>query len=240
MIFTPPPVAPPEAAAIPSRRNDTQAAFDVKTDAYLVWTASFRTWLAGLVAWFVTLLAEMGIALETVESNKNAAQTAAAAAATSAQQAAVIAGAVKWVPGDYEQGDPVWSPLSLLTYRRIPDGITASAIDPSIDQASWRLTGSVYSMPQKDIATALDEDTGLPHLLLVGMHYIVLHPLAECLMPAGAVQQEVVRITNRSGDTTPILRRNGSLFDGDDDDMRLDSSTADKTFTKGAPTRGWF
>jgi len=162
----------------------------------------------------------------------------AAAAEVSAQNAAVNSGAVRWVAGNYTQGDPVWSPISLLTYRRIPAGVTASTVDPANDPAGWRLTGSPYSLPQIEIATALDAITGLPHLLSVGVHYVVLHPLAVCSMPAGAVAQEMVRVTNRSGATTPTLLRNGSLFDGDADDMQLDSLTADKTFTKTA-TRGW-
>jgi len=238
MIFTPPPESPAESAAIPNRRLDDQPTFDVKTDAYLNWTATFRTWLAGLVAWFVTFLGELGVALQGVEANKNAAQAAAVAAEVSAQNAAVISGATRWVAKNYQKGDPVWSPISLLTYRRIPEGLTASAVDPANDPEGWRLTGSPHSMPQKDISTALDPLTGLPHLLTVGVHYIILHPLAVCSMPAGAVPQEMVRVTNRSGAVTPTLLRNGSLFDGDDDDLQLDSLTADKTFTKTA-TRGW-
>ena len=234
MSFTPPPAAPPEAAAIPSRRNDTQDAFDVKTDAYLVWTAIFRAWLTGLVAWFVTFLQELGTSLLTIEEAKNAAQVAAAAAAVSAQTAAAISGAGRWAPGNYAQGDYAWSPMSLLTYRRIPAGVTASAIDPQNDPAGWRLTGSAYSLPQQVLATAG------PHQLIVGMHYIIEHPLAECLMPGTAAPQEQLRVTNRSGATTPVLRRNGKLFDGQDDDLVLDNRRADKTFTLGGPTRGWF
>lgn len=183
---------------------------------------------AGAAKWFA----------ERSDASRASAAALAAAAEVSAQNAAVISGAERWVAGNYTKGDPVWSPISLLTYRRIPEGLTASAVDPANDPLGWRLTGSPYSMPQKDIATALDVDTGLPHLLSVGVHYIVLHPLAVCSMPAGAVAQEMVRVTNRSGATTPTLLRNGSLFDNDADDMQLDSLTADKTYTKTA-TRGW-
>ncbi len=238
MIFTNPPGDPAESPPIPSRRTDTQDAFDLKTDAHLNWLVVFRTWLAGFRAWLVTFLGELNLAIQNVEGNKNAAQAAAAAAETSAQNAAVISGAVRWVPGNYVKGNAVWSPISLLTYRRIPEGPSASAIDPAIDRINWRLTGSPHSLPQKDITTALDVDTGLPHLLSVGMHYIILHPLAVCSMPADAVAQELLRVTNRSGATTPKLLRNGDLFDGDADDLELDSLTADKTFTKTA-TRGW-
>ncbi|MCO5354246.1 hypothetical protein [Acidovorax kalamii] len=234
MSFTPPPAAPAADPPIPNRRTDAQEAFDLKTDAYLNWQTTFRTWLANFVAWCVTMLGELGIALSTVESNKNAAQSAAAAAEASAQNAAVIAGATKWAAGNYAQGVAVWSPISLLTYRRVPAGVTASATDPANDPAGWRLTGSPFSMPQKEITTALDAVTGLPHLLSVGVHYLIKHPLAECSMPSDAVAQEMVRVTNQSGASTPKLLKNGKTFNGYDDDLQLDILGWDKVFTMTA------
>ncbi|MFI8616480.1 hypothetical protein ACIGHN_13345 [Acidovorax sp. NPDC077693] len=183
---------------------------------------------AGAAKWFAQLSDE----------SRASASALAAAAAVSAQNAAVSAGADRWVPGNYLNGDPVWSPISLLTYRRIPEGPSASAVDPANDPAGWRLTGSPHSMPQKEITTALDPDTGLPHLLSVGVHYLIKHALADCLMPAGAVTQEMVRVTNQSGASTPMLRKNGATFNGFDDDLQLDLSTWDKVFTKTA-TSGW-
>lgn len=232
MSFTAPPEPPPESVAIPNRRTDPQETFDVKTDAYLNWLTTFSTWCAGLVGWLVTFLSELGTAMTGIEANKNAAQSAAAAAETSAQNAAVIAGATKWVAGNYAQGAAVWSPTSLLTYRRIPAGVTASVNDPADDPVGWKLTGSQYSLPQKTLTTAG------PHQLIVGVHYILTHPQAECLMPANAAPQELLRVTNKSGATTPILRRNGGLFDGVADDMVLDSLNADCIWTQSA-TRGW-
>lgn len=232
MNFTPPPSAPEESVAIPNRRTDPQDVFDVKTDVYLNWLTGFRNWTAGLVTWTVTHLAEMLQAMQAVEGNKNAAQIAAAAAEASAQNAAIIAGAQRWAPGNYQQGATVWSPTSLLTHRRVPAGITASATDPAQDPTGWRLTGSPFSMPQQELTT-----TG-PHTLVVGMHYLVKHPLCECLMPAGAAPQEQLRLSNQSGANTPILRRNGGKFLGIEDDMRLDNRRADKVFTQSA-TQGW-
>ncbi len=237
MSFTPPPAGPAASPDIPNRRTDAQPVFDTKSDAYLNWQSVFRTWLAGFVTWLGTMLGELSAALTSVESNKNAAQAAAAAAETSAQNAAVIAGATRWVAGNYTKGDPVWSPISLLTYRRIPEGLTASAVDPANDPAGWRLTGSPHSMPQKDITTALDAVTGLPHQLSVGVHYLIKHPLADCSMPAGAVAQEMVRVTNQSGASTPMLRKNGSTFNGYDDDLQIDDIAWDKVFTKTADGR---
>lgn len=232
MNFTPPPNAPEESVAIPNRRTDAQDAFDIKTDVYLNWLTGFRNWTAGLVTWMGTFLSEMTQAMLTVESNKNAAQTAASAAESSAQNAAIIAGAPRWAPGNYAQGDAVWSPLSMLTYRRVLAGITPSAVDPAQDPAGWRLSGSPFSLPQQELVTAG------PHQLLVGMHYLIRHPQCVCLMPAAATVQEQVRITNRSNSLTPVLKPNGGMFSGVQDDMTLDSRFADRTFTQTA-TLGW-
>ena len=163
-----------------------------------------------------------------VSETSSTALAAALAAETSAQTAAGISGAPQWVAGDYEFGTFVWSPLSLLTYRRKTAGVTASTVDPSIDTVGWKLAGSVMSMPQQDLTTAG------PHNLAVGIHYIVKHPDAVCLMPAGAAPQEQVRVTNKSGDTKVLLLRNGSTFNDVDEDITLDSRGTDKTFTKAA------
>lgn len=225
MSYTPPPAAPPASPAIPNRATDTQDAFDVKTDAYLNWTSTFRTWLAALVDWLAAVV-------PAVEADKNAAQIAAGAAQTSAENAAVIAGATRWAAGNYTQGAAVWSPLSLLTYRRRTAGTTSSTVDPANDPTGWKLTGSPYSMPQTELATAG------PHTLAVGVHYIITHASATCLMPAGAAAQEQLRITNKSGARTPVLQRNGSTFDGVADDMVLDAINADVIFTMTS-SRGW-
>ena len=92
-------------------------------------------------------------------------------------------------------------------------------------------------MPQKEITTALDVVTGLPHLLSEGVHYLIKHPLADCSMPTGGVAQEMVRVTNQSGASTPMLRKNGSTFNGYDDDLQLDEIAWDKVFTKTADGR---
>lgn len=64
--------------------------------------------------------------------------TNAASALASATAAASIIDAVKWVSGTtYEIGDPVWSPIDFLTYRRKTDG--AGTTDPSEDDTNWEL-----------------------------------------------------------------------------------------------------
>ncbi|MCD6663518.1 MAG: hypothetical protein LT082_08970 [Comamonas sp.] len=153
MSFTPPPAAPAEGAPIPNRRTDAQEAFDLKTDAYLNWLESFRAWCAGLVAWCATFLTELGEAMTDIEADKNAAQVAAAAAEASAQGAAASAGAAKWVAGNYTQGDAVWSPVSLLIYRRTTPGTTASATDPAFDSDGWVTPGAAVLDALLDVPT---------------------------------------------------------------------------------------
>lgn len=162
-----------------------------------------------------------------------AAQNAAIAAETSAQTAAALSGAPMWVAGNYTFGDYVWSPTSLLGYRRKTAGTTASATDPSSDPAGWKLVGSAMSMPQQELAGAG------PHQLMVGMHYLVLHPQAVLLMPVGAAAQEQVRVTDMSdGITVTLQREPGGLFNGQAVDTVFDSRGIDRIFTKTV-SKGW-
>ena len=217
---TPPPVIP--------NRGD-RANFAIQAQNWTLWQKNYHYPETLLV-----LASVQGNALHAQERATAAgeyaatAQSAANAAATSAQTAAGISGAPQWVAGDYAFGTFVWSPLSLLTYRRKTAGVTASTVDPSIDTVGWKLAGSVMSMPQIELTTAG------PHNLAVGIHYIVKHPDAVCLMPAGAAPQEQVRVTNRSGDTKVLLMRTGSTFNEVNEDITLDSRGTDKTFTKAA------
>lgn len=218
-------IAPPTVPTVPvypalGAANFNQSAYDYATAMPAVATA-----INGVGA------SVHANALETL-SAATVATNAAGAAQTSAENAAVIAGATKWVSGNYTQGAAVWSPLSLLTYRRRTAGTTSSTVDPANDPVGWKLTGSPYSMPQTELSTAG------PHTLAVGVHYIITHASATCIMPAGAAAQEQLRITNKSGARTPVLQRNGGKFDNLEDDMTLDILNADVIFTMNS-NRGW-
>ena len=233
MSLTNPPSSPPAAPPVPNRRTDAAPEFDSKTDAYLNWMTTFAAWLDGLVTWLGTQLHPylQGV-LTTTDGHKNAAQAAAAAAETSAQTAALIAGAQRWQPGDYAQGAVVWSPLSLLTYRRVPEGVTASTTDPSLDPSAWRLSGSPHSMPTQEL-------TGPgPHQLVTGMHYLILSADVVAVMPGSAFAQEQLRITNLSGQSGPLLLANGQNFSGKVGDLLLDSARADRMFIF-TDSQGW-
>ncbi len=221
------PLEPPVPPPVPSRLNDSQVVFDSKTDAYLRWQEVFRNWQAGLIRWVPLGLMP---ALNAIEGNKNAAQQAAIAAETSAQSAAGISGAARWMAGDYAQGVFVWSPTSLLTYRRRVTG--ASAIDPAADPAGWKLVGSVMSMPQQEITTP-----GV-HQLAVGFHYLVRHPQAVLHMPV-ASPQEQVRIDDRSDSiTVQVWPEPGGRFRAQDVALLLATRGFSYTFTQSA-SEGW-
>ena len=235
MSLTNPPSHPPVAPPVPNRRTDGQAEFDTKADAYLNWMVTFAAWLSTLVGWLAGFVRQLGPymqgVLTAVEAHKKAAQVSAAAAEASARQAALIAGAKRWQVGTYAQGDVVWSPLSLLTYRRVPNGTTASGTDPSLDPVGWRLTGTTYSMPQTVLGSAG------PHQLVVGMHYIITAPDCVASLPRTPAYQEQLRITNLSGSAGLVLQRNGQTFKGHATDLRL-PERMDYTFTF-TPTHGW-
>ena len=218
-------LAPPAVPAVPAYPALGSANFNVEAYAYGSAMPAVAIAINGASA------ATYANALDAAAAGA-AATSAAGAAQTSAENAAVIAGATKWASGNYAQGAAVWSPLSLLTYRRRTAGTTSSTTDPANDPVGWKLTGSPYSMPQTELATAG------PHTLAVGVHYIITHASATCLMPAGAAAQEQLRITNKSGARTPVLQRNGSTFDTVADDMVLDAINADVIFTMTS-SRGW-
>lgn len=232
MSLTNPPSSPPAAPPVPNRRTDAAPEFDIRTDAYLNWMTTFAAWLGGLLDWLGSFGTHLQTMVSSVEGHKNAAQAAAAAAETSAQTAALIAGAQRWQPGNYAQGAVVWSPLSLLTYRRVPEGVTASTTDPSLDPSAWRLSGSPHSMPTQELS-----GPG-PHQLATGMHYLLLTADVVAVMPATAFAQEQLRITNLSGRSGPILQRNGADFRGKAVDLVIDSARANYTFLYST-TQGW-
>lgn len=223
-IVTPPLIDELPAAPLPT---DSEEAHDSKAYA--------------LVGAMVSMVPQINAAAASTEQNalaaqeraaaasdyKTAAQAAAAAASVSAESAAIIAGAQRWQPGEYSQGDVVWSPVSLLTYRRIPAGLTASVTDPSLDPGAWRLSGSPHSMPAQELS-----GPG-PHQLVAGMHYLLLSADVVAIMPTRAFAQEQVRVTNLCGSPGPLLH--GTFF-GKEIDLRLDGAFDDRAFCF---TRNW-
>lgn len=228
LIPVPTQTAPPD---VPNRGD--RANFKIEAQAWTLWEKNYK---------YPETIAVVNCVFGNAQYAENraaaasgyatAAQQAAIAADAAAQQAAGIAGAPMWVAGNYTLGDYVWSPTSLLNYRRRTPGTTASATDPAADPVGWRLVGSAMSMPQQEITTAG------AHQLSAGIHYIVTNPLAVLHMPAAAPQEQV-RIEDQSGGTTvQIWPEPGGEFKNRDVALLLSTRGFDKTFTQTA-SGGW-
>lgn len=102
---------------------------------------------------------ENNAAAVAAASSASAAVSAKTAAEAAASTAASTAGAEKWVNGaTYTQGEVVWSPFSLLSYRRRTNG--TSTVDPAFDRENWEpLTrdgvGEVVVLPSGTTAARL-------------------------------------------------------------------------------------
>ncbi|WOI46965.1 hypothetical protein [Acidovorax sp. BLS4] len=109
MILTPPPGDPAVAADIPSRRNDSQEVFDLKSDNYMAWLAGFRNWLASFRTWTVTARDEVN----QLRAATDAVAQDAAAASASAMATAGFKGAWANLAG------PLAPPASVLHDQQI-------------------------------------------------------------------------------------------------------------------------
>lgn len=220
----------PTITSLPTAPNRSMTP-EVFSDTSDVWVAAF----ALLTGEMNTALAYVATSLTTVASNKSdtaayllAAQIAAQAAETSAQTAAGVSGAPMWVSGNsYAFGSYVWSPTSLLSYRRSTPGTTVSNVDPATGTASgWKLANAVSSMPQIEITTAG------AYQLLIGYHYRVKNSGAILTMPNGSIQEQV-RIEDVSDSTTvQIWPEAGGKFKNRDVALLLSQRGFDRTLTK--------
>jgi hypothetical protein len=83
-----------------------------------------------------TATTQAGLATSNGAAQVALASAQAVAAAASAASAQAVANVIKWISGTtYAQGDCVWSPTTLLTYRRRVAG--AGSTDPSADPTNW-------------------------------------------------------------------------------------------------------
>lgn len=85
----------------------------------------------------------------------------AASSAINASQAAAAAAAIQWVSGtNYAVGDPRWSPITKISYRRLIAG--AGTTDPNADATNWAaivmplLAGGTGATTAAAARTALD------------------------------------------------------------------------------------
>lgn len=232
MSFTSPPGGVPTPPPAPSR-NDAEDVFDEKANNMVAWYTVAMSWFTTFISWVSTFVTELGNYQVLINNYQLAAQQAAIAAETSAQTAAGVSGAVMWVSGNsYAFGSFVWSPTSLLTYRRSTPGTTVSTVDPATGTASgWKLANAVSSMPQVEINTAG------AYALLSGYHYRVKNPGAILTMPAAGIQEQIRVEDVSDGTTVQIWPEAGGKFKNRDVALLLSDRGFDRTFTKTAD--GW-
>lgn len=115
--------APAPIAALPSAPSTSApTTFDADADA--------------LLAALPVFVSETNAAAANVFNNALNVEANATSAAASAAAAAASSGAPMWASGTYATGDPVYSPINGLVYRRLTPG-GASPTDPSADPTNW-------------------------------------------------------------------------------------------------------
>lgn len=129
--------------------------------------ASFREKADAHVAALSQFVDQTNAVAEEIEDNAQSAEDdrvagqAARAEAELAEHGALAAqsasegasNAPKWVAGDFDEGDTVWSPRTFYSYRAKSDH--TSAIDPSLDGENWQLIGAIQTPELTAIDTAL-------------------------------------------------------------------------------------
>ncbi len=99
-------------------------------------TAQFNTRAFAFVAALVQFVTEANAQAVQVNSDSASASLSKIDALAAAAAAAAVAGATRWASGaSYAEGAVVWSPLTLLAYRRRSSG--AGTTDPSTDGTNW-------------------------------------------------------------------------------------------------------
>jgi hypothetical protein len=185
-----------------------------------------------------------------VASAVSAAAASAAQAAISATAAGTIAGADRWVSGAvYAQGDAVWSPLTLLTYRKKTAGSSSGSTDPSADTVNWGVVGGgdvslagTQTLTNKTLTTPVitqNVQVISTSTTAVASRTYVLTASLTLTLPASPAPGDWVALSNRSGTLTSVIARNGSNIMGLAENMTVDSLHAGLTLTFADATRGW-
>ena len=238
-------------APSPAPTSTDPASFDARADAF---HSFFPNWLnvlfPAVLLWIKDRANGVLDAANAAASSAQAATASAAQAATSATTAATIAGADQWVSGAvYAQGDAVWSPLTLLTYRKKTAGSSAGSTDPSADTVNWAMVGGgevslagTQTLINKTLITPVitqNVQVISTSTTAVASRTYVLTASLTLTLPASPSAGDWVAFSNRSGTLTSVIARNGSNIMGLAEDMTVDSLTAGFTLTFADATRGW-
>lgn len=173
---------------------------------------------------------------QTGATTATAQATAAAVSATAAQQSAVVAasaaGSAIWVSATtYAVGAVVYSPLTLLTYRRRTAG--AGTTDPSLDPTNWDLVAA--AAPPVIVVTAASVSAA------ANGHYVLVGAVQQTVtLPSTPAVGEIVVVTVANDRSDARVGRNGNSIMGLTEDLDIDSRFATVTLRwVGAGAGGW-
>ena len=245
--------APPSMTSAPSPAptREDPVNFRARSDAYHSWLVPWvNTQLPAVLDWIRARATDVEDWANSVASAVSAAAASAAQAATSATMAGTIAGADRWVSGAvYAQGDAVWSPLTLLTYRKKTAGSSSGSTDPSADTVNWAMVGGgevslagTQTLTNKTLTTPVitqNVQVISTSTTAVASRTYVLTASLTLTLPASPAPGDWVAFSNRSGTLTSVIARNGSNIMGLAEDMTVDSLHAGLTLTFADATRGW-
>jgi hypothetical protein len=238
-------------APSPAPTSTDPASFDARADAF---HSFFPNWLnvlfPAVLLWIKDRANGVLDAANAAASSAQAATASAAQAAISATTAGTIAGADRWVSGAvYAQGDAVWSPLTLLTYRKKTAGSSAGSTDPSADTVNWAMVGGgevslagTQTLINKTLITPVitqNVQVISTSTTAVASRTYVLTASLTLTLPASPSAGDWVACSNRSGTLTSVIARNGQNIMGLAENMTVDSLHAGFTLTFADATRGW-
>ena len=139
----------PTITPLPSapQRGESESVFTTKSNAWVAALPSFGAQMNVVSEFCENKAIEASDSATQASGYADNSQGFANDAAASATAASLAANVVKWVVGDYNEGDVVWSPMDYQTYRSTMT--QSSSTDPSEDTVGW-----------KTISTLLPDQTG--------------------------------------------------------------------------------
>jgi hypothetical protein len=221
MTVPAPPTLTPAPSPAPTRADP--ANFRPRADAYHTWLVPHvNTELPAILNWVHLRAGETQI-------GASVAVDAAVQAQAAALSASVSSNATKWVSGTtYAEGAAVWSPANFSNYRRKVAG--AGTIDPASDPANWEpITGIKPAVVM--VSAAANAQKFTLHVFTAG--------LIPLFLPPSPQPGDWVAFSNRSGEISNVIIRNGQNIMGLNEDMTVDNINYFATLVFADASRGW-
>jgi hypothetical protein len=225
-ISQPPSVTP---WPTPPTRQDA-ASFSERMDVYLENFGPKQVEAAALAANVYANAVDCFQSATGAAANLAAAAVAADSANVAAQTATQAAGAAKWVPRVYADGDVAWDPVTRFSYRR--RGAGNSITSPSTDTANWTLAAPNKLPLIRVLTTSRQMSVG-------GLYQIENAGLTTLTMPLAPQDGDVVGVIVANARFDNVLERNGQLLQGLAEYMTLGNSNASLALQFGGPVVGW-